>query len=119
LSILLTTDADIHELNRAFRGKDRPTDVLSFSQWEGEPPQADQALLGDIAISLETASRQARTRGHSLEHELQHLLVHGVLHLLGHDHVKAPKAARRMRKEERRLHGLLNEKRNARTRRKR
>jgi len=91
LSIVLTDDAAIRSLNRKFRGVDRPTDVLSFSQREGEaPPHA--RLLGDIVISVQTA---ARRRKRLLEDELFHLLVHGLLHLLGYDH-RTPTEARRM-----------------------
>ncbi|MCB9549376.1 MAG: rRNA maturation RNase YbeY [Myxococcales bacterium] len=113
LSIVLTDDAEVQELNAAWRGKDEPTDVLSFPQEEGsamptapgyEPP------LGDIMISLETAARQAREDGclprlwaavgspdaapdWSLLDETTFLLVHGVLHLLGFDHMTPEEAA--------------------------
>jgi len=79
----LTDDATIRELNRAYRGRDRPTDVLAFSQREGEGGDLHPHLLGDIVISLETAARQAR-RG--LEREVLFLAAHGLCHLLGHDH---------------------------------
>lgn len=75
---LISGDAEIRQLNREFRGKDYPTDVLSFS---GEPP-----YLGDIAVSLARARAQARQFGHSLEDELRVLMLHGVLHLTGLDH---------------------------------
>jgi probable rRNA maturation factor len=105
LSIVITDDATIHDLNRQWRHKDRPTDVLSFSQVEGLCPGApsEEQLLGDVVISLETAARQAKELGHSLEQEVQRLLVHGVLHLLGHDHVHGGWQARRMQGEERRV----------------
>jgi probable rRNA maturation factor len=86
LSVVLCTDAFIQPLNRDYRGKDKPTDVLSFSQREGEEADPDDPLLGDVVISLETAARQAGERGHALAHEVRVLLVHGILHLLGHDH---------------------------------
>ncbi|HEX8834843.1 MAG TPA: rRNA maturation RNase YbeY, partial [Abditibacteriaceae bacterium] len=87
-------DAEIAELNGDYRNKPRPTDVLSFSQIEGEmfPPEAfalapDAPLsLGDLVISIETAERQARERHHSLETEITFLAVHGTLHLQGYDH---------------------------------
>lgn len=85
LSVLLTDDATIHPLNAEWRGKDRPTDVLSFSQLDG-PPMGDDDVLGDVVISLETAARQAAERGHSTAHEVRVLLVHGICHLIGHDH---------------------------------
>lgn len=86
LSVVLCDDAFITPLNRDWRGKDRPTDVLSFAQREGEEADPDDPVLGDVIISLETAARQAEERGHSLDHEARVLLVHGVLHLLGYDH---------------------------------
>lgn len=88
LSVLLTDDAFIQTLNEAHRGKDRPTDVLSFAQNEGEgmPTPLDHGLLGDVVISLDTAERQARGRKHSLVDEVSFLLAHGILHLLGYDH---------------------------------
>jgi probable rRNA maturation factor len=87
VSILLTDDEEIHRLNRDYRGIDRPTDVLSFSQLEGMPVGApDEAVtLGDVIISVDTAKRQARDKGHSLADELDLLTVHGMLHLLGYD----------------------------------
>ena len=87
LSILLTDDEEIHELNRQYRGIDRPTDVLSFSQIEGEDfTSSDESVqLGDIVISVETAQRQADARGRLLSEELELLVAHGVLHLLGYD----------------------------------
>lgn len=86
LSVLLCDDAVIHPLNRDWRGKDKPTDVLSFSQREGTPAPGVVDHLGDIVISVETAARQAHERGHSVADELRVLLVHGLCHLLGHDH---------------------------------
>jgi probable rRNA maturation factor len=83
VSVLLTDDEEIRRLNREFRGKDKPTDVLSF-------PAGDRAeharMAGDLAISVETAAREADQRGHGLEIELRVLLLHGVLHLAGFDH---------------------------------
>ena len=88
LSILLTDDRTIQALNRDYRGVDAPTDVLAFSQAEGEDFGAaeDECPLGDVVISVETAERQAAERGHGLEEEIELLLAHGVLHLLGYDH---------------------------------
>jgi len=92
LSVVLCDDAYIHELNRQHRGKDKPTDVLSFPQAEFESPEEpesghDLGLLGDVVISLETALRQASSRRRPLEAEVIFLLAHGVLHLVGHDHM--------------------------------
>jgi probable rRNA maturation factor len=89
VEVLLTSDAELKRLNRSFRGKNKATDVLSFPAFipEGFPagfPMPDTA--GDLAISLETAARQAAAFGHSLEDEVRILLLHGLLHLSGLDH---------------------------------
>lgn len=81
VALRLCDDAAIRELNRDYRGKDKPTDVLAFAQREAVA--ADHALLGDIVISVETAKRQARRGLHA---ELLHLAAHGLCHLLGYDH---------------------------------
>ena len=94
LSIVLTDDAHIQILNRDFRGKDAPTDVLSFGQLEGEPFVTPVPHLGDLVISVETASRQAEERGHPLAAEVRILLVHGLMHLLGHDHMESDERVR-------------------------
>ncbi len=83
LSIVLVSDAQIRRLNKLYRNKDKPTDVLSFSI--GEKVNG-WLILGDIVISVDTAKRQAQELGYSLEEELKRLLVHGLVHLLGYDH---------------------------------
>ena len=93
VSLTLVDDARIHELNREYRGVDRPTDVLSFAlqeETEDEPEILDYEddLLGDIIISVERARAQAIEYGHSFERELSFLAVHGCLHLLGYDHLE-------------------------------
>lgn len=91
VSITLTDNAHIHELNRKYRGIDRPTDVLSFAFSESEEPEVTGAAgetLGDIIISVERAKEQAEEYGHSLRRELAFLTVHGMLHLLGYDHME-------------------------------
>jgi probable rRNA maturation factor len=103
LSVVITDDDEIQALNRQYAGDDKPTDVLSFSQEEGEQFTAvpDEARrLGDVIISLETAERQASEAGHDLDAEVAHLLAHGVLHLLGYDHAE-PDEEREMREHER------------------
>lgn len=102
LSIALVDDASIRDLNAHYRGKPRPTDVLSFSLIEGEHAERRGGLLGDVVISVETAARQARARRRGLDDTVAKLLVHGVLHLLGHDHEEDDEA-RRMQAEERRI----------------
>jgi probable rRNA maturation factor len=86
LSILLCDDSTIHALNREFRGVDRPTDVLAFPMREGEHGELEPQLLGDVAISLDTARRQAAAAGRTVVAEVTYLLAHGLLHLLGYDH---------------------------------
>jgi probable rRNA maturation factor len=87
LSVTLTDNDGIHEMNSQYRNIDRPTDVLSFPLYEaGQIPQMDGVCLGDIVISLERAGEQAIEYGHSFEREVAFLCVHSVLHLLGYDH---------------------------------
>ena len=95
VSVTLTDNEGIHELNRDFRGIDRPTDVLSFPLFDGDLSESDltdensekrKVPLGDIVVSMEKALEQATEYDHSLERELAFLCVHSVLHLLGYDH---------------------------------
>lgn len=81
VSLLLTDDAEMQSLNAAWRGKDKPTDVLSFP---ADP--IDAPFLGDIAVGAGIATRDAETQGKPLSDHLRHLVIHGFLHLLGHDH---------------------------------
>jgi len=104
LSVVLTNDAQIHELNRDYRHKDRPTDVLAFAMREGELGDVGNEL-GDVIVSVETARRQAASAGHDLLAELTMLLVHGILHLLGWDH-QTLATDRKMRAETARLVAL-------------
>ncbi len=92
ITIVLTDDRQLHELNRDFLGVDAPTDVLSFPSSE-EDPETGASYLGDILISIPRAAQQALAGGHPLEAEVQLLVVHGVLHLLGHDHAEAEEKA--------------------------
>jgi probable rRNA maturation factor len=96
LSILLTDNEGIRRLNRTYRKIDRPTDVLSF-------PQRDEAVLGDIVISLEKAEAQAHEFGVSLEEELGRLVAHGILHLKGYDHARGGRQALKMREKEKEI----------------
>lgn len=81
IDVLLTSDAELKRLNKLFRGKNKATDVLSFPA-----PDEAEGVAGDLAISLETAARQAAEHGHTLRDEVRILLLHGVLHLAGEDH---------------------------------
>ena len=110
LSVVITDDGEIQALNREYRGIDRVTDVLSFSQVEGEGPVQENDLLGDVVISWEQAERQAGELGHGTSEELARLLVHGVLHLFGFKHVGcSEEEAERMRRMEDRLLGIREE----------
>jgi probable rRNA maturation factor len=93
MTIVLTDDAQLHELNREYLGVDAPTDVLSFPASESDP-ETGTPYLGDILISIPRAKQQAEAAGHSVEDEVQLLVVHGTLHLLGHDHAEATEKAR-------------------------
>jgi probable rRNA maturation factor len=85
ISVLLATDTTIRTLNRDFRKKDKTTDVLSFPAVDDHPGKG-RKLAGDMAVSLETAARQAEEHGHTLQVEVKILLLHGLLHLAGYDH---------------------------------
>lgn len=103
LAVVLTSDDEMQRMNHEFLGVDEPTDVLSFpdEEDEGFPVEDDAApYLGDIAIGMETALRQAAEHNHTLDAELAHLLVHGILHLCGYDHVTGPEDEARMRSRE-------------------
>lgn len=100
-SLLFTDDAEVHVLNREWRDRDKPTNVLSFPMLEREelldlggdgPPM----LLGDIALARETCAREAEDKGVPLEHHATHLIIHGLLHLAGHDHVHSDEEAEAM-----------------------
>ena len=100
-SLLFADDADVHELNREWRGKDKPTNVVSFPMLEREdllglPADGPPEMLGDIALALDTCAREAADKGMPLEHHATHLIVHGLLHLAGHDHEISPEDARTM-----------------------
>ncbi|MDP4575746.1 rRNA maturation RNase YbeY [Qipengyuania sp. G39] len=100
-SILFTTDAEVHDLNREWRGKDKPTNVLSFPMLERDAllalaPDGPPEMLGDIALAQETCAREAAEKGVSLEHHTAHLIVHGLLHLAGHDHIDSDAQAEAM-----------------------
>ncbi len=100
ISVTIVDDGAIREINREHRGKDKPTDVLSFPL---EPePFSQERLLGDIVISIDTARRQAADYDAPVQREIYRLLIHGLLHVLGHDHVE-PQERDVMEREERRL----------------
>jgi rRNA maturation RNase YbeY len=105
LSILLVGDRFMRRLNRRYRRKDRTTDVLAFPTSTGprltsHASRLTSLLLGDVVISLPQAERQAAQAGHSLDRELAVLVIHGTLHLLGYDHERSAREARRMARRE-------------------
>ena len=112
VSLLFADDAAVHELNREWRGKDKPTNVLSFPMLEREDllslaPDGPPELLGDIALALETCAREAGEKGIALADHAAHLLIHGLLHLAGHDHELSPADARAMEELEIKALALL------------
>lgn len=100
-SLLFTSDEEVHALNQEWRGKDKPTNVLSFPMLEREdllelPADGPPEMLGDIAMAYETCTREAQEKGISLQDHASHLLIHGLLHLAGLDHEISAKDARQM-----------------------
>ncbi len=101
VSLLFTSDTEVHALNREWRQRDTPTNVLSFPMLDraelvaldGDGPPA---MLGDIALAYETCAREADEKGVTLEAHAAHLIVHGLLHLAGHDHVESDEQAEAM-----------------------
>lgn len=100
-SLLFTSDAEVHTLNREWRDRDKPTNVLSFPMLERDglldlaadgPPE----MLGDIALAHETCAREAEEKGIALTDHVTHLIIHGLLHLAGHDHVDSDEDAEKM-----------------------
>lgn len=118
LSVLITGDRKMRELNREYRGKDATTDVLSFpaltkdglaalKRAPNAPDGGPPALMGDVVISAPKAMAQATERGHSFEDELLFLLAHGILHVAGYDHETGPADSKRMFRKQRELVGLM------------
>lgn len=117
VDVLLTDDGGIHEINREMRQVDRPTDVLSFPEFELTPGQlpgpedADPGTglipLGDMVLSMERVAAQAREYGHSKRRELSYLVTHSVLHLLGYDHLDEGPMKAQMRAREEAIMALL------------
>jgi probable rRNA maturation factor len=102
ISIVLTNDDKVQELNRIYRHVDKPTDVLAFAMREGETASLHAHILGDVIVSVDTARAQARRERRRVLSEATMLIAHGILHLLGWDH-ETPAKDRRMRVETARL----------------
>ena len=109
ISLSFVNDKTIQKLNKQYRNKDKPTDVLSFSLQEGEFSNINPHILGDVVISVDTAAADASKGSLSLEQEINFLIIHGLLHLLGYDHENTTKEeAKKMQKKEKDLFRLLN-----------
>ena len=112
INVLVTNDQGIHAINKASRDIDRPTDVLSFPMFQLEPgnppadwtefldPETELCPLGDMCISLERATAQAKEFGHSVKREVGYLTIHSMLHLLGYDHLDEGEQKKKMRARE-------------------
>mgnify|MGYP002780438705 CR=1 FL=1 len=105
VSLLFTTDAEVHALNSQWRQRDKPTNVLSFPmlerhELEGLAQDGPPVMLGDIALAYESCAREAAEKGIALEAHAAHLIVHGLLHLAGHDHVDSDEQAEAMERLE-------------------
>lgn len=107
LAIVLTDDSEMRALNRRWRGKDKPTNVLSFPAKDSFAVQGATRLLGDVVIAYQTTAREAREEHKTFTQHLSHLAVHGYLHLLGYDH-EAERDAKRMEKLEAAVLARLN-----------
>ncbi|MGD9322005.1 MAG: rRNA maturation RNase YbeY [Desulfobacteraceae bacterium] len=109
LSVLLTDDQHMAQLNWRFLRREGPTNVLAFPMSNGRASDDDFGMLGDVVLSVDTAINESRVLDEALEETIYRLLLHGLLHLLGFDHERSPEEARRMEKEEARLLRLMKE----------
>lgn len=107
VSVMLTDDEGIRELNREFRNVDAATDVLSFPMGDVEP-ETGKTLLGDMMINIKRCEQQGEEFGHGFEREIMYLTVHSILHLLGYDHVDEGPEKALMRKREKEIMGDEN-----------
>ncbi len=107
VSVMLTDDSGIRELNREFRDVDAATDVLSFPMGDMEP-ETGKTLLGDMMINIKRCEQQGEEFGHGFEREIMYLTVHSILHLLGYDHMDEGPEKALMRKREKEIMGDEN-----------
>ena len=107
LSLLITDDPEIAELNQQYRHRKGPTNVLAFPMHEGDFSEVNPELLGDVVISAETAAREGKKLGVSFKQRLDFLLVHGILHLFGYDHEISEEEAIKMEKKTEELYELI------------
>jgi len=109
LSILITDDLEIARLNRQYRHREGPTNVLAFPMNEGECSGINPELLGDVVISAETVAREGKELDFSFKQRFDFLLVHGILHLFGYDHEISEDEALKMEKKTEELYQLIND----------
>lgn len=110
LSVTIVGDRSIRAINRDYLGRDKPTNVISFSLHEGDFAGVNPKALGDVVISAETAAREAEAGGMEFAERLLFLLLHGILHLCGYDHERSGEAAaQRMKRKERKLFRMLTQ----------
>lgn len=107
LSLVLTDDTDIHQLNRQYLSRDKPTNVIAFPMREGQYGMVTPTLLGDVVISLDTTFREAEASDQPMENRLRELIIHGILHLFGYDHEVSSGEEERMFKKSDQLMRLL------------
>lgn len=103
VTLVLSDDAEVQQLNHDYRGKNKPTNVLSFADGSEEEGRVN---LGDVVLAFETMKREAKEQGKTMPRHTAHLVVHGVLHLLGHDHEQDDEAETMEAREVAILHGL-------------
>lgn len=109
LSILFTSDKEIHKLNKMYLGRDKPTNVLAFPMVQESDQEPELPMLGDIVISVDTAMQEAVDMEITLHDRVFQLLIHGLLHLMGYDHEISDAEEIKMQDEEKRLFSLLME----------
>ena len=109
LSILLVDDQQIETLNKKYLNRKGPTNVIAFPMHEGQYNDITPNLLGDVAISVETAKNEANAANLSMQYRFNQLLIHGILHLVGYDHEAAPREAQRMEKKSNEILKLIND----------
>jgi len=107
LSLLITDDSEIADINREYRDKEGPTNVLAFAMRDGEFAELTPYILGDVVISVETARREAGEMGISFEERFDELLVHGILHLFGYDHEQSEEEYVRMEQKSEELLAVI------------
>ncbi|MFC1891772.1 rRNA maturation RNase YbeY [Thermodesulfobacteriota bacterium] len=109
LSVLFTDNDYIAGLNKQYRNKEGPTNVLAFPMSGGESSDVESGMLGDVVISVDTAITESLDIGESIKTTIYRLLIHGILHLLGFDHERSSEDEEIMQKEEKRLFALIQE----------